>query len=261
MFREASFVCGRYAGAVPPTRIVSLVPSLTELIAYLGAGDSLVGRTRYCTEPASIAQRVPAAGGTKDPDIAAIAALKPDLVIANKEENRREDVEALRARGIEVLVTEIDSVREAIDGIRQMGDLLERREPAAQLEEEIEAALLTAQLAQAATRVYVAVWHNPMLGPGAATYGQSLIDECGGVNVLGHRERYPELAHGELAALSPDFILLPDEPFPFDDGHARYYGQFAPARVIDGKLLWWYGPRMPAAIGALRAIFREAQNG
>ena len=190
---------------------------------------------------------------TKDPDIEAIAALKPDLVISNKEENRREDVEALRARGIEVLVTEIDSVREAIGGIRQMGELLERREPAAQLEEEIEAALLTAQLAQAATRVYVGVWHNQMLGPGAATYGQSLIDECGGVNVLGHRERYPEL--------SPDFILLPDEPFPFDGGHARYYGQFAPARVIDGKLLWWYGPRMPAAIGALRAIFREAQNG
>ena len=99
---------------VPPQRIVSLVPSLTELVAWLGAADRLVGRTKFCTEPPGAVGRIPAVGGTKNPDIAAITALQPDLVIANREENRREDVEALRAAGIEVLVTGIDTVGEAV---------------------------------------------------------------------------------------------------------------------------------------------------
>ena len=178
MFREASFVCGRYAGAVPPTRIVSLVPSLTELIAYLGAGDSLVGRTRYCTEPASIAQRVPAAGGTKDPDIAAIAALNPDLVIANKEENRREDIEALRAAGLNVLLTDPNSVPGAVAMIRQIGAAIDARRAAEGLASEIERELAEAPPARA-VRIFAAVWWEPLMGMGSASYGHDLIERAG----------------------------------------------------------------------------------
>ena len=245
---------------VPPQRIVSLVPSLTELVAWLGAADRLVGRTKFCTEPPGAVGRIPAVGGTKNPDIAAITAVRPDLVIANREENRREDVEALRAAGIEVLVTGIDTVGEAVEAIRELGELLGAAERADQLARDITAALDEGQLAAGAARkrVYAGVWHNPMMGLGAGTYGHSLLEACGAANVLGERERYPEVTMEAVRALKPDLILLPDEPFPFDEGHAALYGAIAPARVIDGKLLWWYGPRMPGAIRELRRILAEA---
>lgn len=104
-------------------RVVSLVPSLTELVWTLSPG-ALVGRTKFCDAPAEMAGVVPAVGGTKDPDVGAIVALEPDLVVANREENRREDVEELRARGVRVLVTEIDSVEEAFEAIRELGQAL-----------------------------------------------------------------------------------------------------------------------------------------
>src|SRR5436190_24285991 len=97
-----------------PARIVSLVPSLTELLFWLGAGEQVIGRTRFCDEPRGKVERVASVGGTKDPDVARVAALRPGLVIANKEENRREDVEALRAAGLEVLLTDPNSVGEAL---------------------------------------------------------------------------------------------------------------------------------------------------
>ena len=249
-------------------RIVSLVPSLTELVAWLGAGERLVGRTKFCTEPPGLAQSVPALGGTKNPDLARIIRLAPDLVIANREENRREDIEALRAAGLEVLLTHPDTVDEALEMIEELGRLLGVAGSSADLARDIEAALapsppdplsrLVPHGRGGASRVYVGVWHNPMMGLGSGTYGDSVLEACGGENVLADQQRYPELTMAELRALKPQLILLPDEPFPFDASHAALYGEVAPARVVDGKLLWWYGPRIPEAIRTLRAILREA---
>lgn len=240
-----------------PERIVSLVPSWTELVVALGAGDRLVGRTKFCTEPKAISAAVPSVGGTKNPDIAKIVALAPDLVIANKEENRREDVEDLKQAGLRVLLTDPNSVEEAIGCIAQIGEALGTGSEANSLVDEIRAAL--AEPAPATkTRVYTAVWHNPMMGLGSESYGHSLVEVCGAENVLVGRPRYPELTMDELRELKPGLILLPDEPFPFDASHAAFYGEVAPARVIDGKLLWWYGPRMPQAIRELRKILSAA---
>lgn len=234
---------------------MSLVPSLTELVWWLGAGERLVGRTRFCTEPAGEIEAVPAMGGTKNPNIERILEARPDLVIANKEENRREDVEALLAAGLEVLLTDPNTVAAAVEMIRHLGQLLGEAETAEKLAAEIEAELARPAGARTtAARVYVGVWHNPMMGLGGESYGHSLLEACGGVNVLRDRPRYPETSLAELRTLAPDVVLLPDEPFPFDAGHAALYGQVAPARVLDGKLLWWYGPRMPRAIRELRAI-------
>jgi ABC-type hemin transport system substrate-binding protein len=245
---------------VAPQRIVSLVPSLTELVFFLGRGESLVGRTKFCTEPAGLVGAIPAFGGTKNPALDRIIAARPDLVIANKEENRREDIESLHKAGREVLLTDPNTVAEAVTMIRELGRVLDARKPAEALAGEVESALATIPRG-APVAAYCAVWHNPMMGLGAATYGNSLLEACGARNVLAERERYPEVTLDELRALSPNLILLPDEPFPFDAGHAALYSQIAPARLVDGKLVWWYGPRMPAAIRELSAIIEEAGHG
>jgi len=237
---------------VPPERIVSLVPSLTELLHWLGCGDSLVGRTQFCTEPAEFVASVPAMGGTKNPSIERVVAARPDLVLANREENRREDIEALRAAGIEVLLTDPNTVTEAVTMIRELGQIFGESARAELLALETEAALAACR--PLGVRVYAGVWHNPMMGLGGESYGSDLLERCGAINVLRERPRYPQVAFDEVAALSPELIILPDEPFPFGADHAAYYGQIAPVELIDGKLLWWYGPRMPEAIKALSAL-------
>lgn len=239
-------------------RVVSLVPSLTELVWALAPGV-LVGRTKFCDEPAEMAAAVPAFGGTKDPDVAAIAAAAPDLVIANHEENRREDVEALRARGIRVLVTEIDSVAEAFAAIRALGQELGAEERAEAIVQEAADALAEPPAAPP-VRVFVPIWRRPLLGLGGDTYGSSMLEACGAVNVLAGRPRYPEVSPGEVAALRPDLVLLPDEPYRFSADHVAEFAGIAPARVVDGRLLWWYGPRMAASIRALKALFREVRG-
>ncbi|MGH2632240.1 MAG: helical backbone metal receptor [Tepidiformaceae bacterium] len=239
---------------MPPARIISLVPSLTELVWWLGAKDHLAGRTRFCTEPAGQIERVPIMGGTKNPDIGRIIAAAPDLVIANKEENRREDVDALERAGLDVLLTDPNTVDDALTMIAQLGALLGREERAANLVADVRAAL-SEPPPPSPPRVFVAVWKKPLMGLGRNAYGHDLLERTGAVNVLATRPRYPEVTAEEVAAMRPDLILLPDEPYPFKASDVAAFSGVAPARVIDGKLLWWYGPRMPAAIRTLHEMF------
>ncbi len=238
-------------------RVVSLVPSLTELLFWLGCGERVVGRTRFCTEPAGEVERATLVGGTKNPDLAAVLGLRPDLVIANKEENRREDVEALRAASVEVLLTDPNTVDEATAMILDFGRLFGASERAQGLVVEIDRALEGVRPATGA-RVFVGVWRKPLLGLGSGTYGGDLIERCGGVNVLRELARYPEVSTDAVAALHPDLVLLPDEPYAWRPSHAAQFAAIAPARVIDGKWLWWYGPRMPVAIRELRELLGTA---
>lgn len=237
-----------------PQRIVSLVPSLTEFAWWCGLGERLVGRTRFCIEPAGEVEAVETVGGTKDPDVARIVRLAPNLVIANKEENRREDVEALRAAGLRVVVTDPNTVAEAVAMVRELGATLGVQGRAEELARETEAAVDELSPARGGTRVFVAVWRKPLLGLGAESYGNDVVTCAGGTNVLADRSRYPEVTMDELAGLRPELILLPDEPYRFRERHEREFARIAPARVIDGKLLWWYGPRMPRALRTLRAV-------
>lgn len=238
-------------------RVVSLVPSLTELVWDV-APEVLVGRTRFCTEPEEV-RTVAAIGGTKNPDIAAIAALAPDLVIANKEENRMEDVEALRLAGLTVLVTDINTVEEAMATIVDISTRLGRPDPGWEIARDV-ASVLREPLPERRARVFVAVWHEPLMGLGGESYGHDLIERSGAVNVLAGRPRYPQVTAEEVAELQPELVLLPDEPYPFKEKHLQGYGEIAPARIIDGKLLWWYGPRMPESMRVLRRMFSEASR-
>ncbi len=240
---------------MPPLRIVSLVPSLTELIWALGAGESLVGRTTFCTEPPEV-KRVKAVGGTKNPRIDRIVALRPDLVIANREENRREDVESLRAAGLEVIVTDPNSVPEAIATIREVGVLIGAATAAETLAFAVETAAEDEAPGSPRT-VAVIVWKEPLMVLGSATYGNDLLERCGAENVFAGLERYPAVSMEDLAARRPSLILLPDEPYPFKSKDIAAFAEVAPAQIVDGKLLWWYGPRMPAAIAALRTLLAQ----
>ncbi len=241
--------------AMAPERIVSLVPSLTELVWWLGCGDTLRGRTRFCEEPAGEIERVPVIGGTKNPDVAAIVAIAPDLVIANREENRREDVEALRAAGLNVLLTDPNSVEDALTMIAALGEALGREAQAEGLVEEVREAV-TEGADGSRPSLFVPIWRNPLMGLAGAAYGDSVLAAAGATNVLGGRTRYPEVTLEEVAALAPDAILLPDEPYRFSEQYVPEFAAIAPTAVVDGKLLWWYGPRMPQAIRDLRAIVR-----
>lgn len=238
-------------------RIVSLVPSLTELVWVLAPG-SLVGRTRFCVEPPEV-RIVPAVGGTKDPNVAAIVALAPDLIIANREENRREDVEALRLAGLEVMVTDPSSVEGAMETMVAIAARLGMEDRGWELARDA-AAVVREPLPAHRPRVFVAVWHEPLMGLGSESYGHDLLERSGAINVLGGQPRYPLVTLEEVQALRPDLVLLPDEPYPFKARHLATYDPVAPARMIDGKLLWWYGPRMAESMRILRSIFSEASR-
>lgn len=240
----------------PPARIVSLVPSLTELICWFGLGSRLVGRTRFCIEPVGEVEAVPIVGGTKNPKIDRIAALGPGIVLANREENRREDVEALRAADLRVLVTDPNTVDEALSMILDLGEMLGAPVAAAGLVTECRDELAQRGSGQRA-RILVPIWHKPLMALGSQSYGHDLIERAGGVNVLADRPRYPEITLAEAAALAPDLVLLPDEPYPFGERDVPTFTPLGNVRLIDGKLLWWYGPRIPAGLRAVRSLVEE----
>lgn len=237
-----------------------MVPSLTELVVWLGAGDRLTGRTRFCTEPGDALRHVPVVGGTKDPEVEAIVAAGPSLVLANKEENRREDIESLRAAGLTVLLTDPNTVVEAASMVETIGEALACTERAAGLAAEIRAEAARAS-EHSTSRVFVAVWWRPLMGLGSETFGGDVLRAAGAANVLDGRPRYPRVTLDEVREARPDLILLPDEPFRFQQRHLAPFAGIAPSHLVDGKLLWWYGPRLPESIRTLRALLGSATSG
>ena len=208
-------------------RVVSLVPSLTEAIAT-SAPDRLVGATDWCTHPADL--DVARVRGTKNPDLAAIRALSPDLVVANKEENRELDVRRLREAGVTVWVTRIETVTEALDSMtRLFAEALDLAEP----DWLVESRRLWSAPSAPRARVAVPIWRDPWMVVGAQTYTHDLLARAGLTNALAdHDGRYPTVGIGDIEAARPDVVLLPDEPYVFtaDDG-PEAFTRPDPARV------------------------------
>jgi len=233
----------------PAARIVSLVPSLTESVAVTRP-LTLVGATQWCTHPADL--DVPRVRGTKNPDVAAIVAIKPDLVLANQEENRKLDVDRLRAAGIPVWVTVIRSVGEALTSMRRMFTVGLGWPVPGWLEE---AGLLwdvQPGPAAAGARVCVCVWRDPWMVVGSGTFAGDVIARLGLVNAFGdHAERYPRVSVSDILARDPDIVVLPDEPYVFTeaDGPEAFPGQRV--ALVSGRDLTWYGPSLLAARGRL----------
>jgi iron complex transport system substrate-binding protein len=246
--------------AFPPRRVVSLCPSLTETLFALGLDEgTIVGRTRYCIHPAEDVQRVPTVGGTRDVHIESVRELGPDLVIATKEENPRQVVEAL-AETLPVFVCDVTDYESALRAITSLGGLTDRLTKANQLVAEIRAAFGNLKPARRRTVAYL-LWREPYMAAGRNTYIHSLLEKCGFDNV-GARlpKRYPQITIEELRALQPEYVLLSSEPFPFDESHvAELAPQVPSAQVlcVDGEMFGWYGSRMLAAPAYLKRLIAE----
>ena len=254
-----------------PDRIVSLVPSLTEALFALGLGDRVVGATEWCVHPAKALARVPRVGGTKDPDVDAIARLRPGLVIANREENTRRTVGRLEAAGIPVWVTYPRTVEEAGRLLREIAELGRRADELRSVVEPVEEAIRRARSARPRepVRVFCPIWKDPWMSVGADTYAHDLLELCGGRNVFGAAggRRYPIVREEEIVAAAPEVILLPDEPYAFGAEHAAQLRALAvPASAsgrihcVDGTLLSWYGPRIRRAIELLRSLLSAGER-
>ncbi|MFE2547815.1 helical backbone metal receptor [Streptomyces sp. NPDC059355] len=240
------------------TRVVSLVPSLTEAVAVSAPG-LLVGVTDWCTHPADLDGRgAVRVGGTKNPDVERITALRPDLVIANEEENRAPDLAALRAAGVEVLVTEVRELPQALTELsRVLVGALGLARP--RWLDEAEAAWARVETA-GPRRAFVPVWRRPWMVLGRDTFAGDLLARLGVDNIYaGNAERYPRVPVEELAAADCDLVVLPDEPYRFtrEDGPEAFPGR--PSALVSGRHLTWYGPSLAEAPAVLAAALRAAR--
>jgi len=233
--------------AWPARRVISLVPSLTEAVAATRR-EALVGATRWCTHPPGLeVQRV---RGTKNPDLAVIVGLRPDIVLANKEENRQLDVERLRAAGVPVWVTNIRTLDEAITSLRRMfAAALGWPEPPwlAQAQDAWRDPATSPRL-----RVAIPIWRDPWMVVGSGTFTGDVAARLGLDNIYAdHSERYPHVDLDNVAERKPDLIILPDEPYPFslEDGPEMFPRHRV--ALIEGRSLTWYGPSLVTARSTL----------
>ena len=224
-------------------RVVSLVPSVTETL--LAWGVVPVACTRFCEQ-----LELRAVGGTKNPDVSAIVGLAPALVVMDEEENRREDAEALVAAGIRVHVTAVRSVDDVAPTLDALADVVgvahdsKRAQPAA----------MTGTNVTLPWRAFVPIWRRPWMTINADTYGSSLLARLGFGNVFADAgDRYPEVTLDEVRARRPDVVLVPTEPYAFGEKHLAEVeeGVGVPARLVDGKDLFWWGVRTEAALERL----------
>jgi len=235
----------------PVRRVVSLVPSLTESLADSGV---LVGATTWCTRPAGL--DVTRVRGTKNPDLHAIVALEPDLVVANKEENRELDVRRLHDAGVPVWVTDVETVPQALTSLgRLFGEALDLPRPA-WLDEA--AALWSGPVPVATRRVAVPIWRDPWMVVGARTFAGDLLLRLGLDNVYATAaDRYPTVPVEDIDARADlDLVLLPDEPYVFTESDGPEAFSRVPTALVSGRLLTWYGPSLVEAHVTLATLAR-----
>ncbi|TVQ05422.1 MAG: hypothetical protein EA359_03140 [Balneolaceae bacterium] len=241
-----------------PSRIISLVPSLTELLFDLGLGYRVVGRTRFCIHPAEKVGDVPIIGGTKNPRIDKIRELRPDLIIANKEENRPEDVMELE-KDFKVMVTEISTIEEALFAIHDIGWACGVQEQAKEMIHNIQQQMDGVPDEEPLSAAYF-IWRDPWMSVGRDTYIHSVMDHWKLENVYADELRYPKTTLYELSLKKPRLILLSSEPYPFKEKNIKEVGDACPGSnivLVNGEWFSWYGSRMLHAFRHLN-IFRRA---
>ena len=228
-----------------PKRIVSVVPSQTELLFYLGLDAEVVGITKFCIHPEHKFKTVTKIGGTKQLNIEQIKALQPDLIIANKEENERSQIEELTDI-CPVWISDIHNLDESLHMIRSVGAITDRETAAEALCDDIAAHFNKLILPVLNLRVAYFIWRKPYMVAGSGTFIDSMLQQCRLINVF-ETDRYPEINADVLAQVKPDVILLSSEPYPFRQKHIDEFKEILPqARVVlvDGEMFSWYGSRL-----------------
>lgn len=262
----------------PYTTAISLVPSITETVFGIGAGSALVGRTRYCVHPAPDVREVENIGGTKDPKLGRIIELAPGIVLANREENREQDIKTLRDAGVVVHVGEPKTPDEALEAVALYGVLFDKIEESARivLKGELALDMLSRERTErehldamrlkprGKPRVACYIWREPWMAVGRATYIGAMIETLGGEHIFKDApERYFTCPPEELARHKPDIVLLPSEPFHFKPEHVEELRGLAPQmpasinkgiKLCDGEDLSWFGARTPDALMRLAPL-------
>lgn len=239
-----------------PQRIVSLVPSVTELLVQWGLAGRLVGRTRYCIEPRWIRNTVPAVGGTKTPDLDRIRDLAPDLVILERDENPKEVADALTALGIPWLALEIRTVKDCVGAFRRLGETLGAGAAAESRAAALESLLKGRK--RKGPRTLALIWKDPWMSSGPDTYLGDLLRQAGFTPI--GPDRFPVLSDEALVALAPEVVLLPSEPYRFNRRHLADLQKRLPAatlHLVDGQALTWYLSRTEAGLACLRDLYRR----
>lgn len=229
-----------------PQRIISLVPSQTEFLFDIGLEKEIVGITLFCVHPKSKVEKVDRVGGTKRLNFSKIDQLKPDLIIANKEENNKEDIEQL-SKQYPVWVSDVNNMDEALEMMEQLGELLEKTSEADGIISTIINENQKLKSRQARGRVAYLIWNNPIMVAANDTFIDAMLNLAGFENVFESSTRYPEVIIEDLQRRNPDFLFLSSEPFPFKQKHLAYFREKLPQTkviLVDGEMFSWYGSRI-----------------
>jgi ABC-type Fe3+-hydroxamate transport system substrate-binding protein len=238
----------------PPKRIVSLVPSQTELLYELGLEDSIIGQTVFCIHPEDKFKESTKVGGTKKLKMDKILELNPDLIIGNKEENLKEEIKELQ-KHFPVWMSDIVTLDDAISMIDSIGKIMRVESKTSTLIEEIRAGINKPEEFKSA--LYL-IWEKPWMAVGSDNFIQEMMVQAGFSNVLeNHVERYPEMSEGIIRSLNPEYILLSTEPFPFKEKHKEEMQDLFPNSkviLVDGEMFSWYGSRIPRALEYFKTL-------
>ncbi len=248
----------------PPTRIISLVPSQTELLYALGLNEEVVAQTLFCIHPQAQHLLKPRIGGTKALNIDKIKALEPHLIIGNKEENEQLQVDILM-QNFPVWMSDIQNLDHALDMIEKVGNLVGREAAANQLAAEIRQSFANLTIKPANKSCLYLIWRSPFMAAGNNTFISDMLSRCGFENKACQLDgRYPQLEAEQIGALNPDTILLSSEPYPFKQKHMAELRAICPhAKIIlvDGELFSWYGSGLLKSVNYFERLRKEIAGG
>jgi ABC-type Fe3+-hydroxamate transport system substrate-binding protein len=246
----------------PPIRIISLVPSQTELLYHLGLEEEVVGITKFCVHPKDWFNTKTRVGGTKKINFEVIAQLKPDLIIANKEENEREQIKEL-SKLYPVWISDIITLNDSLQMIQQIGKLTDKENKSSELVKKIKAEfnLFKQQTSSyPPLRTLYFIWNKPYMLAGKNTFINEMLSRCNFNNALNSQDRYPELTIEQIKSIAPELILLSSEPYPFKQKHIDELKIYLPNTkiiLVDGELFSWYGSRLLEAPKYFKKLLKD----
>jgi ABC-type Fe3+-hydroxamate transport system substrate-binding protein len=240
-----------------PKRIVSLVPSQTEFLFDIGLEDQVVGITKFCIHPSHWLKTKTIVGGTKNVDIEKVRSLKPDLIIGNKEENTKEDIEALREMS-PVWMSDIFNLEDALKMMGSIGEIVGKHEETKEIVDNIKGQFDSFKPDNFKLSVLYLIWRKPYIGVAKDTFIDDMLKRCGFKNILADQTRYPIL--GNLSELHPDVLFLSSEPYPFKEKHIQELHEIFPnakIKLVDGEMFSWYGSRLSESVDYFKWLCTE----
>lgn len=245
-----------------PQRIISLVPSQTELLFDLGLEDRIVGLTKFCIHPEPQVKQKAIIGGTKNFRFDAIDELQPDLIIGNKEENYKEGIEQLQQK-YPVWMSDIFTLEDALQMMQQAGQLTGTEAKAQQLIQGIQMGFNSLQPTQPHISTAYFIWRKPYMAAGSHNIIDHMLQRCGFHNAFADLARYPEITPEQLQRANPEIIFLSSEPYPFKEKHVAEFQEMCPQaviKIIDGEMFSWYGSRLLHAPSYLQQVIEEVKQ-